>query len=59
MKTAVVGGGILGLTLALRLKRLGHDVTLLESMMSLTGLINIGAGTLSVAFAQEGVFNFD
>ena len=38
---------------------LNNGVTLLESMMSLTGLINIGAGTLSVAFAQEGVFNFD
>lgn len=38
MKTAVVGGGILGLTLALRLRRLGHEVTLLESGDCLGGL---------------------
>ena len=36
-----------------------NGVELLESMMSLTGLINVGAGTLSVAFAQENMTNFD
>ncbi|QYR52093.1 DegV family protein [Lysobacter soyae] len=36
-----------------------NGVTLLEAMMSLTGLINIGAGTLTVSFAQENMSSFD
>jgi len=38
MRTAVIGGGILGLTLALRLRKLGHDVTLIEAAQQLGGL---------------------
>lgn len=30
-----------------------HDVTLYESMMSLTGLVNVGKGALGVGFASE------
>ncbi|MCG8591459.1 MAG: NAD(P)/FAD-dependent oxidoreductase [Proteobacteria bacterium] len=37
-KVAVVGGGLAGLTLALRLRRGGHDVTLLEAAPQLGGL---------------------
>jgi hypothetical protein len=36
-----------------------NGVKLLESMMSLTGLVNIGAGTLTVSFAQENMSSFD
>lgn len=36
-----------------------NGITLLESMMSLTGIINIGPGTLAVAFVQENMSNFD
>jgi len=35
---SVVGGGILGMTLALRLRERGHDVTIIESAPSLGGL---------------------
>ena len=35
---AVVGGGILGMTLALRLAQRGHDVTLFERSSRLGGL---------------------
>ncbi len=38
MKTAVVGGGILGLTLSYRLRGLGHEVELFEASDSLGGL---------------------
>ena len=38
MKTAVVGGGILGLTLSHRLSRLGHEVHLFEAADHLGGL---------------------
>ncbi|MCP3958803.1 MAG: NAD(P)-binding protein [bacterium] len=38
MKTAVVGGGILGLTLSHRLNRLGHEVHLFEAAGHLGGL---------------------
>ncbi|HYV17918.1 MAG TPA: FAD-dependent oxidoreductase [Verrucomicrobiae bacterium] len=38
MKTAVVGGGVLGLTLAYRLASAGHQVDLLEAEPSLGGL---------------------
>ncbi len=37
-RTAVVGGGIVGMTLALRLAQAGHDVTLFESAPRLGGL---------------------
>src|SRR5439155_601202 len=39
MKVAVVGGGILGLTLAHRLTRAGHAVDLLEAGPVLGGLV--------------------
>ena len=35
---AVIGGGVLGMTLALRLSRSGHKVTLFEASDSLGGL---------------------
>ncbi|MFT5410162.1 MAG: protoporphyrinogen oxidase [Verrucomicrobiales bacterium] len=35
---AVIGGGFLGITLALRLRQAGHDVTLIESAPELGGL---------------------
>ncbi|MBV8949822.1 MAG: NAD(P)/FAD-dependent oxidoreductase, partial [Actinobacteria bacterium] len=35
---AIVGGGVLGLTLALRLNEAGHDVTVIEAAGSLGGL---------------------
>lgn len=38
LRWAVVGGGILGMTLALRLRQAGHEVTLLEAADSLGGL---------------------
>ncbi|MBI4604755.1 MAG: FAD-dependent oxidoreductase [Planctomycetes bacterium] len=38
MRTAVVGGGVLGLTLAYRLARLGHRVEVLEAAPRLGGL---------------------
>nr|WP_324248580.1 FAD-dependent oxidoreductase [Actinomarinicola tropica] len=38
MRCAVVGGGVLGMTLALRLRRDGHDVTLYEAAPELGGL---------------------
>ncbi len=38
MKTAVIGGGILGLTLSYRLSGLGHDVQLFEAADHLGGL---------------------
>jgi len=38
MKTAVIGGGVLGLTLAYRLASAGHSVDLLEAEPSLGGL---------------------
>lgn len=38
MKTAVIGGGLLGLTLAHRLAGLGHDVELIEAAPELGGL---------------------
>jgi protoporphyrinogen oxidase len=38
MKLAIVGGGILGLTLGYRLGKLGHQVTLLEAEPRLGGL---------------------
>lgn len=38
MKSAVVGGGVLGMSLALRLARAGHDVTLYEAADELGGL---------------------
>ena len=34
----VVGGGVLGMTVALRLAQQGHDVTLLESAPAIGGL---------------------
>ena len=37
-KIAVVGGGILGVTLTLRLAQQGHEVSLLERAPSLGGL---------------------
>ncbi len=38
LRWAVVGGGILGMTLALRLRQAGHEVTLLEAADTLGGL---------------------
>ena len=35
---AVVGGGFLGITLALRLRQAGHEVTLIEAAPELGGL---------------------
>lgn len=40
-KWAVVGGGMLGLTLALRMAKQGHDVTLIEAAPVLGGLASV------------------
>lgn len=34
-----------------------HDVELVESMMGLTGIINIGKGALTAAYCKEGPLN--
>ena len=39
MKAAVIGGGVLGLTLAHRLAGLGHRVELFEAAPELGGLV--------------------
>ena len=41
LKWAIAGGGMLGLTLALRMAKQGHDVTLIEAGPSLGGLASI------------------
>ena len=41
LKWAIAGGGMLGLTLALRMAKQGHDVTLLEAGPSLGGLASV------------------
>ena len=38
---AVAGGGMLGLTLAMRMAKQGHDVTLIEAAPELGGLASI------------------
>jgi len=40
-KFAIVGGGILGLTLAMRMAKQGHDVTLIEAAPKLGGLAGV------------------
>ena len=40
-KWAIAGGGMLGLTLALRMAKQGHDVTLIEAASSLGGLASV------------------
>lgn len=40
-KFAIAGGGMLGLTLAMRMAKLGHDVTLIEAAPSLGGLASV------------------
>ena len=40
-KWAIAGGGMLGLTLALRMAKQGHDVTLIEAAPSLGGLASV------------------
>ncbi len=40
VRWAVAGGGMLGMTLALRLREAGHDVTLLEAAPGLGGLVS-------------------
>lgn len=40
-KFAIAGGGMLGLTLALRMAKQGHDVTLIEAASSLGGLAGV------------------
>ena len=40
-KWAIVGGGMLGLTLAMRMAKQGHDVTLIEAAPSLGGLASV------------------
>ena len=41
LKWAIAGGGMLGLTLALRMAKQGHDVTLIEAGPSLGGLASV------------------
>lgn len=41
LKWAIAGGGMLGLTLALRMAKQGHDVTLIEAGPTLGGLASI------------------
>lgn len=41
LKWAIAGGGMLGLTLALRMAKRGHDVTLIEAGPTLGGLASI------------------
>lgn len=41
LRWAIAGGGMLGLTLALRMAKQGHDVTLIESGPSLGGLASV------------------
>ena len=41
LKWAIAGGGLLGLTLALRMAKQGHDVTLIEAGPTLGGLASI------------------
>lgn len=40
-KFAIAGGGMLGLTLAMRMARQGHDVTLIEAAPTLGGLASV------------------
>ena len=40
-KFAIVGGGMLGLTLAMRIAKQGHDVTLIEAAPTLGGLAGV------------------
>ena len=40
-KTAIVGSGFLGLTLALRLTEIGHEVTIFESSPEIGGLASV------------------
>ncbi len=40
-KWAIVGGGMLGLTLAMRMSKAGHDVTLIEAAPVLGGLASV------------------
>ena len=40
-KFAIVGGGMLGLTLAMRMTKQGHDVTLIEAAPTLGGLAGV------------------
>ncbi|NNE98958.1 MAG: NAD(P)/FAD-dependent oxidoreductase [Pyrinomonadaceae bacterium] len=40
-KTAIVGSGFLGLTLALRLTEIGHDVTIFETSPEIGGLASV------------------
>lgn len=40
-KFAIVGGGMLGLTLAMRMAKQGHDVTLIEAAPTLGGLASV------------------
>ena len=40
-KFAIVGGGMLGLTLAMRMAKQGHDVTLIEAAPTLGGLAGV------------------
>jgi protoporphyrinogen oxidase len=40
-KFAIAGGGMLGLTLAMRMAKQGHDVTLIEAAPSLGGLASV------------------
>ena len=41
LKWAIVGGGMLGLTLAHRMSDQGHDVTLIEAADELGGLTSV------------------
>jgi protoporphyrinogen oxidase len=41
IKFAIAGGGMLGLTLAMRMAKQGHDVTLIEAAPSLGGLAGV------------------
>ena len=40
-KFAIAGGGMLGLTLAMRMAKQGHDVTLIEAAPTLGGLASV------------------
>ncbi len=41
LRWAIIGGGVLGLTLAHRMSRAGHQVTLLEAAPQLGGLVSV------------------
>jgi len=44
---------------ALRAACTGNNIEVFESVMSLTGMVNVGKGALVVGFAAEGNAKFD